>query len=129
MLKPLERILAPVPVPMSDLLGPMEKREGRVKSPERYTTRAAVSAMAVLRAAGVDTVTVAPPAPPVVDPRGLSLAKPTRLKSDAVGCADALSRDVLSAKMGSFIVQIFAGQKWVYALKTMFQGLILRRYT
>jgi len=59
---------------------------------------------AAARAAGVVTVTVFPPLPPVVGPMGLSLPKPTRLKSQPADTAEAATRRAASElRMASFI--------------------------
>lgn len=74
---PLPVMWAVVPTPIRDLLEPTLRREGSTISPTMWTILGASPATAVLSAAGVLTVTVAPPFPPVVRPMGFSLANPS----------------------------------------------------
>lgn len=81
-------------------------------------------AMADARAAGVVTVVVSPPAPPIVAPRGLSFAKPVRAGSGDCGCAEALRREVLRVMTVSFIVMRICGKVDV-GETTLLCGLLL----
>lgn len=74
---PLPVICAVAPTPIRDLLEPTLRREGSTISPTMWTILGASPATAVLRAAGLLTVTVSPPIPPVVRPMGFSLANPS----------------------------------------------------